>query len=373
MRTIVIDTNVLLANPSSLFDFPDTEIIIPETVLGELDKLKTSRADADLRFRGREISRILFELSEQGSLINGVELPDGSRMRVVPFDSDVTLPDGMTSRNADDRILAVAFQVCQGECEGGLTVVTNDLNMLLKAQTLGLDVERHGEGPDGNFAKRYIIRPFQRYRIPLTILGISVAVFAAIVVLIVYGPGSAGTSSSSGLPTEFREQLSASDQKILDYLNTLERNEADLDTRLALANTYYELRLETGDIRYSQLAIRHYERYLEIKPDNTDIQADLSASYFYAGQTDRAIQEAGSVIALEPNHLQANFNLGIFYWQGRRDFAAAATQFNKVIELTNDDSSDTAHAINQQAIARLADVYTDAEAAGQPLDPGGTF
>jgi lipoprotein NlpI len=79
------------------------------------------------------------------------------------------------------------------------------------------------------------------------------------------------------------------------------------------------------------------------------------------------------VIALEPNHLQANFNLGIFYWQGRRDFAAAATQFNKVVELTKNDTSDTAHAINQQSIARLADVYADAEAAGQPLDPGGTF
>nr|MDA3936613.1 PIN domain-containing protein [Actinomycetota bacterium] len=34
MRTIVLDTNVLLANPNSLFDFPNTEIIIPETVLG---------------------------------------------------------------------------------------------------------------------------------------------------------------------------------------------------------------------------------------------------------------------------------------------------------------------------------------------------
>jgi hypothetical protein len=157
-----------------------------------------------------------------------------------------------------------------------MTVVTNDLNMLLKAQTLGLDVERHGEGPDGSFAKRYIIRPFQRYKAPLTILGISVAVFAAIVVLIVYGPGSGTNGPSAVLPTEFREQLSATNQKILDYLTTLERNEADLDTRLALANTYYELRLESGDIRYSQLAIRHYERYLEIKPDNTDTQGRLT-------------------------------------------------------------------------------------------------
>jgi hypothetical protein len=79
MKTIVLDTNVLLADPQALLAFPDAEVVIPETVLGELDKLKTSRVDPDLRFRGREVSRMLFELSEQGSLIDGVDLPDGGR------------------------------------------------------------------------------------------------------------------------------------------------------------------------------------------------------------------------------------------------------------------------------------------------------
>ncbi len=66
MRTVVLDTNVLLGDPEILFAFPDAEAIIPETVLGELDKLKTSRADPDLRFRGRKVSRLLFDLSATG-------------------------------------------------------------------------------------------------------------------------------------------------------------------------------------------------------------------------------------------------------------------------------------------------------------------
>lgn len=372
MKTIVLDTNVLLADPQALLAFPDAEVVIPETVLGELDKLKTSRVDPDLRFRGREVSRNLFELSDQGSLIDGVPLPDGGTLRVVPLDAEATLPEGLSTRNADDRILAVAFQLCEGgECEDGLTLVTNDLNMLLKAQTYGLEVERYADGPDGSFAKRYIIRPFQRYRVPLGILSTSLAVFAAIIFVTIWGPG-ARDGAPTAVPVEFRDQLPPAQQRILDYLTILERDETNLDTRLALANLYYELRLSTGDIRYSSLATRHFERYLELRPEATDVRADLAASLFYGGQTDRAIQEALRVLEQDPSHVQATFNLGVVYWRGRQDFPAAATQFTRVIELTS-NGDEQAQAINREAVAALEQVRTEAAAAGQPLPEGGTF
>ena len=233
MRTIVLDTNVLLADPGSIFAFPDAEIVIPETVLGELDKLKTSRVDPDLRFRGREVSRMLFELSEQGSLLDGVELPDGGTLRVVPYDSDTTLPEGLSPRNADDRILATAYQVCDSECEGGLTMITNDLNMLLKGQALGLDVERHGDGVEGSFGKRYIVRPFQRYKVPLAILGIAVAVFAAILTVALWAPSLGNTQTA--IPQEFRELLSAEQEQALDYLTRLEADPLDAEALLGMA------------------------------------------------------------------------------------------------------------------------------------------
>ena len=113
-KVVILDTNVLLADPNSILSFPRSEVVIPETVLGELDKLKTARVDPDLRFRGREISRMLFDLSEDGSLVEGVELPDGGTLRVAPFDSEKTLPKGVGSRNADDRILATAYQIWNG-------------------------------------------------------------------------------------------------------------------------------------------------------------------------------------------------------------------------------------------------------------------
>jgi hypothetical protein len=364
MRTVVLDTNVLLADPMALFAFPDDEIVIPETVLGELDKIKTSRVDPDLRFRGREVSRMLFELSEEGDLTEGVAMPDGGSLRVVQLDRDFELPQGLSGRNADDRIVAVALQLCEADCDD-VTMVTSDLNMLLKAQTLGLDVERHEGGMEASFSRRYIIRPFQRYKIPLGILALALAVFAAIVVLTIYSSGQSDTVVD--IPVEFTEQLTASEQEILGYPLDLEEDPGDTATRLALANTYYDLMIEGGGLTYAQLAVKHYELVLEVEPENHEVRSDLAVTYFYEGQTDRAIQEVAQVLSDEPEHLQANNNLGVFYWRGRRDYTAAAAQFRKVIDAAA-GAGPSAQAIVDQAELNLELVIEEAEAAGQPVE-----
>lgn len=372
MRTILLDTNVLLADPGSIFAFGDAVVIIPETVLSELDKLKTSRADADLRFRGREVSRMLFELSEQGSLTDGVELPDGGMLRVATYDSDIPLPEGLSTRNADDRILATAYQICSAGCEGGLKVITNDLNMLLKAQALGLDVERHGDGTEGSFGKRYIIRPFQRYRIPLAIMGISVAAFLAILSVAIWAP-TLGGSQSTGVPQEFRELLAPEQVQALDYLIQLESDPTDAEALLGMANLYFDLRDQTGNLQYARLASSYYESYLEIEPDDNEARTDLAATYFYLGQTDQAIQEVGKVLESDPDHLEANFNLGIFNWRGREDYAGAAAQFQHVVELAALSGEPHAGIVGEQAAAALISVREEADAAGQPLSGEGTL
>jgi tetratricopeptide (TPR) repeat protein len=371
MRTVVLDTNVLLADPGSIFAFPDAEIIIPETVLGELDKLKTSRVDPDLRFRGREVSRMLFELSEQDSLIEGVELPDGGTLRVVPYSPDGPTPEGLSGRNADDRILGVAYQVCETECEGGLTVITNDLNMLLKAQTLGLEVERHGDGVEGSWARRYILRPAQRYRVPLAILGISLAAFAAILTVAIWAPGV--NQNQAAIPQEFRDLLSPQQTEALDFLVTLEEDPANADALLGMANLYFDVRDQTGDLAHARLAEGYYERYLEVEGDDADARTDLAASYFYSGRTDQAIQEIDRVLREEPDHLQANFNLGIFYWRGREDLPGALSQFEKVIVIAEDSSDPHSNVIAEQAAGNATELREEAAAAGVALPEEETF
>jgi len=342
-KIVVLDTNVLLADPQSLMSFPNAEVVIPETVLGELDKLKTSRVDPDLRFRGREVSRIMFELSDQGSLVEGVELPDGGTLRVVPFESNGSLPEGMATRNSDDRILATAYQVLQeAGSETKVTLVTNDLNMLLQAQTLGIDVQRHGEGVEGGWTRRWIVRPFQRYKVPIAILAIALAVFAG--VLVILFSTRQGPVNAAQLPAEFKSLLTQQQQQAFDALTTLQQNPRDAESLLAMARFYLSQRataLQLGDgaagLESATQAARYYERYLATSPDDLTSRADYSAMLFGAGQTDRAIQQVGLVLKEDPNNAEANLNLGIFYWQGRRDFQQAASQFEKVIKLTEGD------------------------------------
>jgi PhoH-like ATPase len=366
-KIIVLDTNVLLADPNSLLSFPRAEVVIPETVLGELDKLKTARVDPDLRFRGREVSRLLFELSEEGSLIDGVELPDGGRLRVAPFENDRDLPEGLVARNADDRILATAYQVCKvGGSSCDVMLVTNDLNMLLKAQTLGIPVSRHGEGVEGGFARRYIIRPFQRYKVPIGILAVALGVFAAVIVIVYF---SRVPNSSGGVPTEFAELLSAPQQRALQALIALESDPNDADALLSMGNFYFGLVNQAqaagdrpSELQYSKSGIRYYQRYLAERPDDNDARADMASLFFYSGQTDRAIQEVGTVLESNPNHVNGNYNLGIFYWRGRRDLQAAKDQMQRVVELTENDSRE--HSAYELARNILAQIELEMESGG---------
>ncbi|MDO9108190.1 MAG: PIN domain-containing protein [Coriobacteriia bacterium] len=362
MRTVLLDTNVLIADPNVLFAFNDAAIIIPETVLGELDKLKTSRADADLRFRGREVSRTLFELSEQGSLIGGVEMPDGGTLRVVPFDADADLPDGLSTRNADDKILAVAYQVCKDDCEH-LTVITNDLNMLLKAQSLGLDVQRYGDGVEGSFARRFIIRPFQRYRIPLAILGMSLGVFAAIVFVAMSFRTDGGIADKISVPPELRETFTAPQLQIYTLLQEIENNPESANALLDLGNIYFEL----GN--YPR-ASTFYERYVALQPDNMDAATDLAAAYFSSGKTDQAILAVNSVLAKYPEHVKANFNLGVMLWQGKGDLAAAKKQFQRVVELTVDSTDPNVVSINKGAMGNIVQIEETLKGSSQGTTGG---
>jgi tetratricopeptide (TPR) repeat protein len=285
----------------------------------------------------------------------------------VPLDSEGELPEGLATRNADDRILAVAYQLHRKLGSEQVTLITNDLNMLLKAQTFGVPVQRYGDGTEASFARRYIVRPFQRYKIPLSILAIALAVFAAIVVIAVYyGPERSAQGGSAAVPQEFKELLSLPQRQALDYLTTLRSDPNDKDALRGMGDYYYDLREQTNNVRYALQAVTYYERYLRHEPDDVNVRTDLAVEYFYTGQTDKAIKGTADVVSQNPAHLQALYWLGIFYWQAERhDYVTAAAQLQRVLELTKDDANQ--HAMYQQAQLALDQIAKDAEAAGKPL------
>ena len=366
-RTLVIDTNVLLSQPEVISTFHDADLVIPEMVLSEIDKLKTARVDPELRYKGRQVSRVLFELSEVGSLNEGVDVGGGSTLRVAGLTSDA-MPPGLSSRNTDDRIVALAIALRDSGAQE-VTVVTNDLNMLLKAQTNRLGVERV-EVDDG-FMRRFVIRPFQRYRIPLAILTSALAVFAAVVYLSVFSPYAPGRQLTgvAALPPEFVEQLSVEQQQVLGFLFRLQTAPKDTDTLTSLATVYDTLSQQ--NINYLPYAIRHWEQVVQLSPANTDARVALATDYFREHKPDLAIQTISAVLAENPQNVNANLVLGMFYMNATPEqYQKAADRFAKVVSLTRGDSQHAA--VLAQAQTLLAQVKQAAAKAGVTVTTGGT-
>jgi PhoH-like ATPase len=138
-KVFIIDTNVLLDFPHSIFSFKDESLIIPLAVIEELDRFKHEQTD-----RGRNsrvVSRTINELRSQGSLLEGVKTKDGGIIKVKSSLKSLidNLPDELNRDAADNAILAVAIEV-----EGIL--VTNDSNLQIKADSLGLPAESYESG-----------------------------------------------------------------------------------------------------------------------------------------------------------------------------------------------------------------------------------
>ena len=82
-KTYVLDTNVLLSDPTSIFAFEENDLIVPMAVLEELDRHK-SRQD-EVGRNARQVSRTLDDLrvSSGSTLVKGVKLHSGGTLRVA--------------------------------------------------------------------------------------------------------------------------------------------------------------------------------------------------------------------------------------------------------------------------------------------------
>ncbi|WP_239617388.1 PhoH family protein [Cohnella mopanensis] len=142
MRKIyVIDTNVLLHDPLSLFAFEDNEVIIPSVVLEEIDSKK--RLADEIGRNARNISRELDKMRTLGQLHNGVALPNGGLLKVeMNHRRFVRVQELFGEMTNDNRILAVALNYHLEEQESGdprpVIIVSKDVLVRVKADVLGI-------------------------------------------------------------------------------------------------------------------------------------------------------------------------------------------------------------------------------------------
>jgi len=134
-KYFVLDTNVLLHNSEAITSFADNIVVLPMTVIEELDRFKSHSDELGRNARG--VVRHLDSLRQKGTLGKGVEMDNGGILQIVTeykLKSDVGLDLGVP----DNRILMVAYNLLKGGNK--VFFVSKDINARLKADALGIGV-----------------------------------------------------------------------------------------------------------------------------------------------------------------------------------------------------------------------------------------
>jgi len=134
-KHFVLDTNVLLHNADAITSFSDNIVVLPMTVIEELDKFK-SRND-ELARNARQVIRSLDKLRARGHLGEGVTMENDGILKIFIDKGDAAV-EGMDMSVPDNRILAAAYYLqLKGET---VIFVSKDINARLKADALGIEV-----------------------------------------------------------------------------------------------------------------------------------------------------------------------------------------------------------------------------------------
>jgi PhoH-like ATPase len=157
-KIFVLDTNVLLHDPRSIFAFKEHEVIIPAVVLEEIDSKKRNPDEIGRNARG--VSRLLDQLRERDHLHNGVPLDNGGILKVELNHKSFTKVQEMFGEiTNDNRIIAVASNYYLEEQEKPtprtVVLVSKDVLVRIKADVLGIPTQDYQENRSFGFDELY--------------------------------------------------------------------------------------------------------------------------------------------------------------------------------------------------------------------------
>jgi PhoH-like ATPase len=140
-KIFVLDTNVILHDHTCIYQFQDNDIVIPITVLEELDKFK--RGNDPINFQAREFVRELDEIIGDHLFNGGIKLgPDKGKLIVEtgkPFTEE--LKQSFKEDIPDHRILAITMYIAGKFPTRPCILVTKDINLRMKAKSLKIQSE----------------------------------------------------------------------------------------------------------------------------------------------------------------------------------------------------------------------------------------
>lgn len=152
-RLFVLDTNVLMHDPTALFRFDEHDIFLPMVVLEELDRGKKGLSEVSRNVR--QVSRFLDDLMLQAThtemMSSGLALPSTQnkeqqhkatgKLFFQTTEIQHALPTDLPGLKADNAILAIAIGLQETQTDITVTLVSKDINLRIKASILGIHAE----------------------------------------------------------------------------------------------------------------------------------------------------------------------------------------------------------------------------------------
>ena len=148
-KLFVLDTNVLMHDPSSLFRFEEHDVYLPIMTLEELDNHKKGMSEVSRN--ARQVSRTMDALLESAGQHHVIEeglslssLGNKDATGRLYFQTQVLpnlLPSGLPTGKADNQILSVVRALQESRADRRIVLVSKDINMRIKARALGLPAE----------------------------------------------------------------------------------------------------------------------------------------------------------------------------------------------------------------------------------------
>lgn len=129
-KIFVLDTNVLIHDPEAFLHFDDNDVVLPITVIEELDKLK--RGTGEIPYSARQTLRLIDSYRETGNLSNGITLPNGGTLRVAIEEGTC-----LERQTDDNRIICTALTLAKMNGHGKpIILVSKDTSVRIKADAL---------------------------------------------------------------------------------------------------------------------------------------------------------------------------------------------------------------------------------------------
>jgi PhoH-like ATPase len=152
-KIYVLDTNVLIHDPNAMFAYKNAKVVIPITVIEEIDNFKKGLDEKSRN--ARQVSRLLDKLREQNSLSKGVRLKNGSILLVsLAHKISDDIGDILITDVNDNLIIGTAYHFQKRFPDKEVIMVSKDANVRIKADAIGLKAINY-EQQTVNFEELY--------------------------------------------------------------------------------------------------------------------------------------------------------------------------------------------------------------------------